>query len=196
VIDWVAFDVEIARDLEPTSLGVDEKARRGEAFRRMMKGEGGMSVATTWDSRSKSWDLWDESTVGELADFLESFPVVAVFNQNFDVRVVEALAKRTLNLPQVIDPLRWIRGENGRFLRGSRLSLLAQWNCNWPPKDGSGKDAYALWDTDQVAKLSRYCRDDTLRLRDLVYFARDNGCILGPDGKIELDLPAWTKELA
>lgn len=195
-IDWVAFDTEIARDLEPSCLGANEKERRGEAFRRMMKGEGGMSVAVTWDTRTRDYELWDESTVCELASFLESFPVVAVFNKSFDVSVVESLAKRQLHLPEVIDPLAWIRGDDGRFLKGSRLSLLAEWNCNYPPKDGGGKDAYELFATGQIAKLVRYCRGDVARLRDLVYHAREYASIIGPNGLIELTLPPWFRELA
>jgi hypothetical protein len=195
VIDWCAFDTEIARDLEPLCFAPDEKARRALAFKRMMAGEGGMSVAVTWDSRSRDYELWDESTVNELAEFLESFPVVSAFNHNFDVSVVSALAKRTLNLPEIVDPLSWIRDGNGRFMRGSRLSNLAEWNLGLP-KEGNGKDAYELFASGQIAKLYRYCRGDVMRLRDLVYLARDQDSILGPNGLIQLDLPPWYKELA
>jgi hypothetical protein len=195
-LDWISFDVEIARDVEPLCPGVDEHSKRREAFHRMMNGEGGLSVAVTWDSRTKDWEVYDESCVVELGERLESFPVVAAFNHGFDISVVEALCKRKLNLPCVVDPLMYVRGENGRFVKGSRLSLLAEWNCNFPPKNGSGKDAYALWDSGQIAKLIRNCRGDVERLCDLIRFIRDNSFILGPDGRIDLDLPTWFKELA
>lgn len=191
-LDWCVFDVEIARDLEPTCLGRDEKERRGEAFRRMMLGEGGMSSAVTWDSRTKEYEFFDESTVCELADYLESFPVVAVFNKNFDVKVVESLAKRNLNLPCIVDPMDFVpRAADGRFQKGKRLAYLAEWNLG-RTKSGSGKDAYHLYESGQIAKLFRYNRDDVAILRDLVRHVIANRSMLGPNGLIDLsDLPPW-----
>jgi len=189
-IDWIVFDIETARDIEASC------ATKGEMWQRLRAGEGGLSVAVTWDSRTQDYELYDGWTVDELAERLESFPVSCVFNHHFDVDVIESLIGRRLVLPQVVDPLEWFRQANGeKPVKGSRLSLLAEWNLGLP-KEGNGADAPHLFTDGKIAHLVRYCRGDVQRLRDLVRLARDNGTLLGPNGLVELPLPSWLKDLA
>lgn len=197
-IHWVALDVEIARNVEPKCFAPTERERRAMAFQKMMRGEGGMSTAVTWDSRTRDFELFDESCVDELVSYLESFPVVAVFNKNFDVSVVQALAKRDIRGVEYIDPLRWVpKTDEGKFQKGSRLNNLAQWNLGREKLHAKGTDAYGMFERGEIAHLFRYNREDVAILRDLVYHVVTNRCMLGPNGLIDLsDLPPFIWDLA
>jgi hypothetical protein len=163
----------------------------------MMRGEGGMSVAVTWDSRSGEYELFDGNTVQELGAFLESFPVVSAYNHRFDLSVVSSLVGRPLHTPVVVDPLEWINEAEGRKQLGTKLHQISDWTIGIGKEVGTtGKDAFELFATWQIAKLVRYCRRDVFLLRELVRHARDHGYFHGPRGRIDPTLPEWVKDLA
>lgn len=192
-IDWVAFDLESV--LDPSELDKDPE-QPGRGWARLRKGEGGISIATTWDSISGEWELWDQHTTHDLVQFLESFPVVAVYSKQFDIPFLEGWVGRALTLPTVIDPLDWLRAAHGKVMRGTRLSNIAEWTLGAGKDPGvSGAAAPGMFARGELATLVRYCRQDTFLLRDLVYHVRDNGWLHGPDGRVDIVTEPWVKEL-
>ena len=193
-VHWIAFDIESV--LDPTELDKDPE-QPGRGWARLRKGEGGISIAVTWDSLSQEYDLFDGHTTFELIEKLESFPVVAVYSKQFDIPFLEGWCGRSLNLPQVIDPLDWLRAHYGKPTRGTKLTQIAEWTL------GEGKDAHStgaaapgLFAQGRLAELVRYCKADVQLLRDLIYHVREHEFLHGPDGRVDIKLPPWMKDLA
>lgn len=190
-IHWLAFDTEVARDIMPPDPTREE---RDAAFEAMRRGEAGLSVAVTWDSISDQYEVYDADTVHELADVIESFPVVAAYNNGFDLGLVSGLVGRQIRPQFIADPLQWLQDVEGRQ-RGTKLRQIADWTLGLT-KDGDGEAAPKLFSGGQIAKLVRYTRRDVFLLRGLVRHARDHGFFHGPKGRVDLVLPDWVKDLA
>lgn len=193
-IDWVAFDIESV--LDPSELDKDPE-QPGRGWARLRKGEGGISVAVTWDSRSQEYELFDGNTTHELIEHLESFPVVAVYSGQFDIPFLEGWAGRALCLPQVVDPMKWLREHYGKPTKGTKLAQIAEWTLG-ETKDPNVNGAMApeLFATGQLARLVRYCREDVRLTRELVRHVRDHGWLHGPDGRVDVKVEPWLRNLA
>lgn len=188
-LDWICVDIESAVNIERPYM------TKKELWERMYKGEAGLSIAVTWDSRSEEYELYDTHTLDELVADLDGFSIISAFNHEFDIGVITSLTGRPLNGKQILDPLVWMKEHYGGPRLGTKLANLSEMTLGMT-KLGNGKSTYAMWENLEIAKLFRYCRHDVMLTRELVWFARDNGYLMGPSGRCDLTLPDWIGRLA
>jgi DEAD/DEAH box helicase domain-containing protein len=172
------FDIEtrkLATELDP------------HGWDKLKRGEGGISALAIYDSDEQWTYLYDDSEIDAIATHLESADVVVGWNsKEFDVPIVEGLAKRRLALKHHVDLLvcaktsiaeRGLPHRRGDYTLGSVSERTLG-----RKKLEKGEHAPVLANEGKWARLFRYCMDDVRLTRDLYNHILSEGGIISAQG--------------
>jgi DEAD/DEAH box helicase domain-containing protein len=133
-----------------------------------------ISVACIYDSKTDSYQAFEEKEMLKLEEILKAADLVVGFNiRDFDLEVLAPyLITPVKNLP-VLDLL--VEFEKAR---GHRISLqsVAQATLK-TSKSGSGWDAIRLYREGKMDELKKYCLDDVRITKDLYEYGAKHGKI-------------------
>ncbi|MCP5069183.1 MAG: DEAD/DEAH box helicase, partial [bacterium] len=134
-----------------------------------------MALACTWDSREQSFKTYREAEVDALLTDLEAADLVIGFNSiRFDYKVLQGYTDDGLRSLPSFDLLEAIHARLGFRLA---LGHLGQETLG-VAKSADGLQSLQWWKEGRIEEIESYCRQDVALLRDLFFFARDNGHLL------------------
>ncbi len=179
----LCWDLEIKTPVSDTEGGW-EAARNGDC---------GISALVVSDSDTRRFHLYDEHTLDEAVDHLNSADLLVGFNTlEFDARVLWGVTGRYITIPQY-DILSEIWNTIGVRTKGFKLNEIALATLNLE-KSGKGDFAPTLVAQGRYAELFDYCLNDVHLVRELYNHIQDLGWIRGAGGRqIELDRPVFAE---
>lgn len=133
-----------------------------------------ISVACVYDSKTDSYQAFEEKEMLKLEEVLKAADLIVGFNvHDFDLEVLAPyLITPVKNLP-VLDLL-----EEFEKARGHRISLQSVAQATLQvSKSGSGLDAIRLYREGKLDELKKYCFDDVRITKDLYEYGAKNGKI-------------------
>ncbi len=186
VYDWdpdgpsiITWDLEIAIPVEEVPGGWDA-VRHGAA---------GISTLCLHDTRTGRYHVYDEHTLSECIDHMNSADLLIGFNTiGFDTPVLECLTETTLIAPQY-DILSEIWKALPSKTKGFKLSDVCL-RLGLGSKSRTGASAPELLRAGHFGTLVDYCINDVHLTRKLANHIERMGYILTPDGDpLELSRP-------
>ena len=133
-----------------------------------------ISVACIYDSKTDSYQAFEEKEIMKLEEILKQADLIIGFNiKEFDMEVLAPYVLTPVNQFPVLDLL--IEFEKAR---GHRISLqsVAQATLK-TSKSGSGWDALNLYRDGKIEELKKYCIDDVRITKDLYEYGAKHGKI-------------------
>lgn len=142
----------------------------------------GMSVAVLYDSETQRFHLYDELTIDDLCDHLETADIVVSFNGDyFDIPIIQAISGRTLNIASY-DILQAIWDVlPDKHVKGYKLADITPRTINLY-KSNTGASAATLYADERFAELFDYCLNDVHLTNELWKYIMEFGCIIDVNG--------------
>lgn len=166
----VIFDLEIKNVIDGTNITWDDKHKMG------------ISVGVARIFGSGETMVFMDDNMNELADLLESAPIVSGFNIiGFDIPLLEATLSRKLKLNKIYDMLYVSRksvgwSEGKTFPKGLRLNdHLA--GVFGDKKTEDGADAPIFYQDKKLGRLISYCVADVHRETKLFAHMHESGWV-------------------
>ena len=168
----LCFDLEIRDSVSSHPLGW-EGARNGGC---------GISALVVYDSDTRRFHIYDEHTLEEAMDHLNTADLLVSYNGlEFDCEVLRGVLGRYVTVPQY-DILHEIWGSLGGRKKGYKLEQVAEATLEMH-KGGSGEFATTLVKQKRWGELFDYCLQDVHLCRELLNHITDCGWIKGADGQ-------------
>lgn len=174
----LCWDLEIKKSVE--SVGGWPAATRGDA---------GISVLAISDSDTGRYHFYDENTLDEAVDHLNSADMIVGFNSiNFDANVVFGLTSRSLLVPHY-DICKKIQQALGRPQKGYKLTEVCDRTLNLR-KNGNGEFAPTLVSQGRWAELFDYCTNDVHMTKELYNHIVEFGSVMNVHNEeLEVERP-------
>jgi hypothetical protein len=190
----ICFDIESrlwASDLDPKD--------NEHGWELLRAGKGGASAIQVYDTQEEWLYCYDDHESEACARHIETADLLVGFcSENFDLPVMEGLARRRLRIRQHFDIFsamanacahRGVKTSKGDL----KLDRLARQNLG-RGKIEHGGNAKQLAKDGKFGKLFRYCGDDVHLTYDLFMKIVDDGGLIGPAGSFyNLPLPVELK---
>jgi DEAD/DEAH box helicase domain-containing protein len=134
-----------------------------------------VALAVTYDSKTRRFETFPESSVHALVERLRDADLVVGFNiVGFDYTVLRGYTDEDLSALPTFDMLQAIHRRLGYRLA---LGHVAEQTLG-VSKAGDGLQSLAWWKEGRVDEIERYCRQDVALLRDLFERACQQGYLL------------------
>lgn len=168
----LVFDLEISRPVDPKTGGW-ETARNGGC---------GISCAVIWDSVIGHPLIYDQHTMEECAQHIESAERVVTWNgKAFDQPCLSGFLGRNVEFPDHYDMLEKVWQAIGKRKKGYSLGDVCQRTLHRGKID-TGENAPRLFAEGRHAELHSYCVSDTYLTRALYNHILECGHIVDVNG--------------
>mgnify|MGYP001593743352 CR=1 FL=1 len=165
----ICYDIEIAEEVQ----GDWDAAKRGEK---------GVSSVVLYDSDTERYHLYDENTIDECMDHLNSADLLVGFNcEEFDKPCLQGYTGTLIIRPQFDILLSIWQALGGRRTKGWRLDNVCERTLNLR-KNGNGESAPKLYAEGRFGELFDYNLNDVFLTRKLFNHIVAYGTVVGPDG--------------
>lgn len=133
-----------------------------------------ISVACIYDSKTESYQSFEEKELLKLEEALKSADLVIGFNiRDFDMEVLRPYIMTPVSKLPVLDLMVEIEK-----VRGHRVSLQSVAQATLKvSKSGSGWDAITLYKEGRMDELKKYCLDDVRITKDIYEYGAQHGKI-------------------
>ncbi len=139
-----------------------------------------LAVGVTWDHQHQ-FRLWYEPDAAALIEELIRFERIITFNgERFDFQVLSRYGDVRPLYPKSQDLLVDLKRKLGHRVK---LESLVQATLG-RGKSGAGELAVTWWRAGQRERVVAYCQQDVQLMVDLVEFARQQGYVMIPPGRI------------
>lgn len=175
----LCWDLEILTPVEDHFDGI-EAARRGEC---------GISALVIYDSTTGRYHIYDQHTVDEAVDHLNSADLLVGWNTiDFDSEAIAGVSGKYIIVPQ-FDMLAEAWKSLGKRKKGWKLTEVAKRTLG-VEKNNDGRFASELAQSGQWGKLFDYCLNDVFMTKELYNHVVENGSLPDPEGNdVFLDPP-------
>ncbi len=159
-------------------------------------GLAGISAVCIWDSLIGRPFLYDEHTIGDCIEHLNSADLAIGWNSvEFDKPALEGFTKRPIHIAQLDVRQFVLEAVGDKYAKGYRLGEVTGRTLGMM-KSGDGEGAPHLAATGRWAELFDYNINDVFITRALHNFIVENRYVIAPDGS-KLHISKYpTKELA
>ena len=186
------FDIETRKD--PSELGPGDIG-----WDLLKQGKGGMSAICIYDTVTNWPHVYDDFTIETIATHLEAADIIVGYSsEQFDLPVIEGIAKRKLNIKHHYDIYEAIKKATARLghipRKGEyKLGVVCERTIG-EKKIDSGEHAPQLSREGRFGQLFRYCMHDVWLTKKLLEHILNEGGIVGAHGTfLPLEIPECFK---